>query len=139
MNADKTQLEISQEILWSIKQVITAHAMGFNRAKKAKDIVELVHRFHGYKITVRNVRSVVNHCRNNDLLPGICAKPHVGYWIAESSDEIQDCIESLRSRIIHQLQTYRNLKLQKLRFELKEQKLKNIYKSDRAVQPGSTN
>lgn len=139
MNADNNKIEISQELLWSIKQVITAYAMGFENAKRAKDIVELVYRFHGLKTSTRIVRNVVNHCRNNDLLPGICATPHVGYWIAESSDEIQDCIESLRSRIIHQLQTYRNLKLQKLRFELKEQKLINIYKSDQAVQPGSTN
>lgn len=138
MNEYKNITELSQELLWCIKQTVTARAMGFHEAKKAKDIVALVYRFHGITTNTRTVRRAINHCRNNDLLPGLCATPHIGYWIAESSEEIEDCIDSLRSRIINQLRTYRNLKKDKLRFELKEQKSKYFHNPDQAVQPGST-
>ena len=62
-----------------------------------KSIVEGMKRNLGLKITEPRVRKIINHIRNNDLVPCLIATSQ-GYYIAESEQELKDYEESLLGR-----------------------------------------
>jgi hypothetical protein len=51
----------------------------------------------GYKLDGPRLRKIINHIRNNDLVPGLIATSD-GYYVAQSESELDDYIESLIGR-----------------------------------------
>jgi len=129
------------EIVGHVMDVLKSNAVGILNAKKAKDIILLL-KARGIKMIPQTLRAIMWDIRNQELINGVCATPHIGYWIATDSDEIEDTVNSLRSRIVSQLQTYRSIKKQWYRMKLKEQHKNGIVNikpdSDQAIQPGSS-
>lgn len=52
----------------------------------------------GYKLDGPRLRKIINHIRNNDIIPGLVSNSN-GYYVATSADEIDDCISSLQGRV----------------------------------------
>lgn len=52
----------------------------------------------GYKLDGPRLRKIINHIRNNDIIPGLVSNSN-GYYVATSADEIDDCITSLQGRV----------------------------------------
>lgn len=53
------------------------------------------------EISTREIRRLVSQAREAGV--AICAMPEAGYFIADSSDELEDCCRFLRSRALHSL------------------------------------
>lgn len=62
-----------------------------------KAIIDGMKRNLGLSISDARVRKLINHIRNNDLVPCLIATSQ-GYYIAESEQELKDYEESLLGR-----------------------------------------
>ena len=62
-----------------------------------KAIIEGMKRNLGLSISDARVRKLINHIRNNDLVPCLIATSQ-GYYIAESEQELKDYEDSLLGR-----------------------------------------
>ncbi|MCC8154594.1 MAG: hypothetical protein LIP01_10495 [Tannerellaceae bacterium] len=69
---------------------------GKMNAVKNSYIVKML-RNKSYVISEARVRKIINHIRTHDLVCGLIATSD-GYYIAETRQELQDYIESLRGR-----------------------------------------
>lgn len=63
-----------------------------------KDIVRGLAINLDIKISEARVRKMINHIRNNDIIPCLIATSK-GYYIAESPEEMDEYIQSLEGRI----------------------------------------
>lgn len=58
-------------------------------------------RRYGYKIDGPRLRKIINHIRTESLIPCL-ASSGGGYFVAETSDELDECIASIEGRIASQ-------------------------------------
>jgi len=72
--------------------------VGKDRAVTNKDIVRGLKVNLDIKIGEARVRKMINHIRNNDIIPCLIATSK-GYYIAETKDEMLDYIDSLYGRV----------------------------------------
>ena len=72
--------------------------VGKQKAVTNKDIVRGLKANCGIKIGEARVRKMINHIRNNDIIPCLIATSK-GYYIAETKDEMLDYIDSLYGRV----------------------------------------
>ncbi len=70
--------------------------IGKNNAIKNADMVKAMKRA-GYSITDVKVRKIINHIRNNALVPCLIATSK-GYYVGDSLQELEDYITSLAQR-----------------------------------------
>lgn len=69
----------------------------------------------GYKLDGPRLRKIINYIRNNELIPCL-ASSGKGYFIATSSQEIDDCIASIQGRIDSHKALIETLKEQKQKY-----------------------
>lgn len=67
--------------------------VGQGKAITGSCIVDAMKRA-GYTLDAPRLRKIVNHIRNNDLLPGLVSTSK-GYFVASTGKEIDECIISL--------------------------------------------
>ena len=72
--------------------------IGRHNAVTNKDIVRGLKKNLGINISEARVRKIINHIRNNDLVPCLIATSK-GYYIAETQQEVDDYIDSLKGRL----------------------------------------
>ena len=72
--------------------------VGKQKAVTNKDIVRGLKANCDIKIGEARVRKIINHIRNNDIIPCLIATSK-GYYIAETPEEVDDYIDSLYGRI----------------------------------------
>ena len=72
--------------------------VGKQKAVTNKDIVRGLKANLDIKISEARVRKMINHIRNNDIIPCLIATSK-GYYIAETKDEMLDYIDSLYGRV----------------------------------------
>ena len=72
--------------------------VGKEKAVTNKDIVRGLKANCDIKICEARVRKMINHIRNNDIIPCLIATSK-GYYIAETKDEMLDYIGSLYGRV----------------------------------------
>ena len=72
--------------------------VGKEKAVTNKDIVRGLKANCDIKIGEARVRKMINHIRNNDIIPCLIATSK-GYYIAETKDEMLDYIDSLYGRV----------------------------------------
>lgn len=72
--------------------------VGKENAVTNKDIVRGLKANCDIKIGEVRVRKMINHIRNNDIIPCLIATSK-GYYIAETKDEMLDYIDSLYGRV----------------------------------------
>ena len=73
---------------------ILKNRIGCRSAITSKRMISLL---EGYKISEPRVRKIVNHIRNNDLVPCLIANSD-GYYVAQSNEEMMTYEESLLGR-----------------------------------------
>ena len=83
-----------EQILPAIKAILNGH-IGPRAAITNKQIVALLS--PTYKVTDSRVRKVINHIRNNDLIPCLLATSD-GYFVATDEAEVTAYEESLLGR-----------------------------------------
>lgn len=83
-----------EELLPAITRILVGH-VGSRSAITNKQIVALLS--PTYKVTDSRVRKVINHIRNNDLIPCLLATSD-GYFVAEDEAEVTAYEESLLGR-----------------------------------------
>lgn len=52
----------------------------------------------GYKLDGPRLRKIINHIRNNDIIPGLVSNSN-GYYVATTVNDYDDCISSLQGRV----------------------------------------
>ena len=72
--------------------------VGRGNAVTNKDIVRGLKKNCGINISEARVRKIINHIRNNDLVPCLIATSK-GYYVAETQEEVDDYIDSLKGRL----------------------------------------
>ena len=72
--------------------------VGKGKAVTNRDIVRGLKANLDIKISEARVRKMINHIRNNDIIPCLIATSK-GYYIAETPEEVDDYIDSLYGRI----------------------------------------
>ena len=72
--------------------------VGKDKAVTNRDIVRGLKANLDIKIGEARVRKMINHIRNNDIIPCLIATSK-GYYIAETPEEVDDYIDSLYGRI----------------------------------------
>ena len=72
--------------------------IGKDKAVTNRDIVRGLKTNLNVKIGEARVRKMINHIRNNDIIPCLIATAK-GYYIAETPEEVDDYIDSLYGRI----------------------------------------
>ena len=72
--------------------------IGKDKAVTNRDIVRGLKANLNIKIGEARVRKMINHIRNNDIIPCLIATSK-GYYIAETKDEMLDYIDSLYGRV----------------------------------------
>lgn len=72
--------------------------VGISNATKNKDIVRWMMENYRISITEVRVRKIINHIRNNDIIPCLIAT-RSGYYVAEERNEVDMYIQSLKGRI----------------------------------------
>ena len=72
--------------------------VGKDKAVTNRDIVRGLKANLNIKISEARVRKMINHIRNNDIIPCLIATSK-GYYIAETPEEVDDYIDSLYGRI----------------------------------------
>ena len=72
--------------------------IGKDKAVTNRDIVRGLKANLNIKIGEARVRKMINHIRNNDIIPCLIATSK-GYYIAETPDEMTDYIDSLFGRV----------------------------------------
>lgn len=83
-----------ENLLPAITKILVGH-VGSRAAITNKRIVLLLS--PSYKVTDSRVRKVINHIRNNDLIPCLLATSD-GYFVAEDEAEVSAYEESLLGR-----------------------------------------
>ena len=63
------------------------------------------------RITTPRLRKLINHIRITNQLPGLCSSKN-GYFIANSLEEIEDYIISLKQRIKSQVDVLNSIEKQ---------------------------
>jgi hypothetical protein len=71
--------------------------IGKDNAVTSTAIVESFKNRFNYKLSDVTIRKIVNHIRNNNLLPGLVACSS-GYYVTNNPREVEDYIKSLASR-----------------------------------------
>jgi uncharacterized protein YneF (UPF0154 family) len=66
---------------------------------------------HGIKISDSRVRKIINHIRNNELVPLLCSTSK-GYFVAANSQEVEEYLEGLKQRIQEQTRIYDSIEHQ---------------------------
>jgi len=69
----------------------------------------------GYKLDDVRLRKIINHIRNNELIPCL-ASTSKGYFVATCSQELDDCIASIQGRIASQQAIIAALQQQKQKY-----------------------
>ena len=72
--------------------------IGKDKTVTNRDIVRGLKANLNIKIGEARVRKMINHIRNNDIIPCLIATSK-GYYIAETKDEMLDYIDSLYGRV----------------------------------------
>ena len=91
-----TEIEMTVYLPSMIEGLRVKH--GRDKAVTNKDIVRGLQVNRGIKISEARVRKMINHIRNNDIIPCLIATSK-GYYIAETPDEMTDYIDSLFGRV----------------------------------------
>lgn len=73
-----------------------AGKIGREKAVTNKEIISKL-KPRGFKISDARVRKLINHIRNNNLIPGLIATSE-GYYISRDQSEVNKYIESLAGR-----------------------------------------
>ena len=71
-------------------------SFGKRAAIKNGEIANILIR-NGYNIAAPRIRKIINHIRLNAIIPNLVASAN-GYYIANTLEEAEDYIESLRNR-----------------------------------------
>lgn len=58
-------------------------------------------RLRGYKLNPVKLRKIISAIRINGILQGLCSNSK-GYYLAETEEELQECLKSLRERLRQQ-------------------------------------
>lgn len=72
--------------------------IGKDNAASSTEIIKAFREKYNVELTDTKVRQVVNHIRNNALLPGLVASSR-GYYVTNSEHEVRRYLQSLDSRI----------------------------------------
>lgn len=122
-NAFETRASFKPDSMETVRVLIKfleSQCKGALNAKHNKSIM-LHMEAQGHKISdPATIRSLIQFIRVNDLLPGICSDTTHGYFLAESSEEMNSTLEKLRNRMLTQRATYNKLKRQQQVMRIKE-------------------
>lgn len=125
------------DIIKELVEVLMGHCYGVNNAKKAKFIIQRLKDEHNVTVSPQKLRDLIFEIRTRDIVQGVCATPHIGYFVADNPEDIDIVLGSLKSRLVNQYKTYRALKNQQARMIYKINRDKQLFSNpDQAVQPG---
>jgi hypothetical protein len=84
--------------------------IGKNNSVTASKMTEGLQKNYGIKVDGPRIRKIINHIRNNSLVPGLIAT-NSGYWVSEDPEEIKAWILGMEQRIGAQVAIKKNMEL----------------------------